>query len=398
MPWKRRSVVDEKVRFIEKYLERSTTMVELCEEFEISRATGYETVNRFKNEGLKGLTRRSSAPNSHSNQTSEEIVDLVVCLRRKRKTWGPKKIKKFLETRHKDKKFPSASTIGEILHRKGLVKSREKRRNRRLPVNQRKLAESNGPNDVWCADYKGEFRTRDSNLCYPLTISEYESRYLIRCVGMKRISLEQSKEVFISAFREYGMPLAMRTDNGIPFASTGLAGLTRLSVWWMRLGIKVDRIQPGCPQQNGRHERMHKTLKEDTILPPGANLRAQQRKFNRFRTDYNNIRPHEALEMKTPSEFFQPSSREYPKKLEEVSYPGHFVVRSIRRDGYMKFHGTLVFVSEALAGQPVGLEEETDGEWRIQFMDYTLAHYLVGSPGVTRYGNQGTRTGRHGPK
>jgi len=270
--------------------------------------------------------------------------------------------------------WPAASTIGEILQRAGLTAPRKKRR--KATPSESPLQHAAGPNQVWCADFKGWFRCGDGSRCDPLTITDGYSRYLLRCQGLKGMESETARGVFEAAFREYGLPAAMRTDNGEPFASVGLGGLSTLAVWWIKLGIRVERIPPGEPQQNGRHERMHRTLKQATAQPPAANLRAQQRAFDRFRLEYNEQRPHQALQMHTPAEYYQLSARTYPSRLLfEPEYHADWDLRRVGPCGTMGWHGSKIFVSKVLVNETVALEPIGDGLWRLWFGDYAVGHF-----------------------
>ncbi len=273
-------------------------MTELCEIYGVSRQTGYEWLRRYREHGLEALGDQHRAPRRHPNQTSNAIEEMVLGLREQRMTWGPRKLKRVLEREFPDQTWPAASTIGTMLQRAGLV--RERRKRRRVPPYTQPFATASAPNRVWCADFKGWFRTRDGERMDPLTITDAHSRYLLRCQAVEKTDTARVQAVFEAAFRDYGMPERIRSDNGAPFASRALAGLSRLSAWWMKLGIVPERIQAGHPEQNGRHERMHRTLKQETASPPARNRRAQQRSFNQFRREYNHVRPHEALDMQTP--------------------------------------------------------------------------------------------------
>lgn len=290
---------------------------------------------------------------------------MILDLRRKHPTWGAKKLLKILQTRHPKTTWPARSTVADILKRHGLV---ERKRRRTYPGHAGKpLSPMDRPNEIWCADYKGEFKTRDGIYCYPLTISDGCSRFLLECKGLRSTQHDLAQPVFTRAFRQYGLPKIIRTDNGTPFATTAISRLSRLSVWWIRLGIYPELIEPGKPQQNGRHERMHRTLKRETTRPPAATLRGQQRRFNRFREEYNDVRPHEALGQETPASFYRPSSRNYPNRIPSIEYPGHYEKRLVSRNGGIRWSCEWVNVSHLLAGLYVGLEEVDDGRWDVYF-------------------------------
>ena len=370
MPWKERSVVEERFAFVRR-LEAGESMSELCREFSISRKTGYKIYRRFKEEGPEGLGDESRRPHISPHKTSPEVEALIVEAKRKRPSWGSKKLEKSLDRQHPGISFPSRCTIEEILRRNGLVFPR--RRRKLIPQYPNHLAESRAPNDVWCADFKGQFRMGNAKYCYPLTVSDFHTRYLLGCEAMESTQSESAKEGFEWIFREYGLPTRLRTDNGVPFSSRSVQGLSSLSVWWMRLGIQVERIEPGKPQQNGRHERMHRTLKEDIRPRLSKNLLAQQEQLDRFREDFNERRPHEALKMKCPADIYKPSLKRYPDRLPEPSYPHHDLVRQVYATGSVSFRdGKSFFISAALADQTIAFEEEEDGLWRINFMDLDL--------------------------
>src|SRR5271165_4301360 len=318
MPWKASSVMEEKLRFVFEYERDEQTMTELCQSFGIARETGYVWLRRYRQAGVTGLRERNRAAERHRNQTPGEIEQQVLELRQAHMHWGPRKLKGVLERDEPGRKWPAASTIGELLKREGLVVARKKRR-KTAPYSE-PLAHADGPNRVWCADFKGWFRTGNGERIDPLTISDAHSRYLLRCQGVEKTDTTRVQAVFEAAFREYGLPRAIRTDNGAPFASTAIAGLSRLAVWWMKLGIVPERIAAGHPEQNGRHERMHRTLKQETAMPAAADRRAQQRELGRFRQEYNQVRPHEALGMQTPASVYVPSEREYPRQVAEPEY------------------------------------------------------------------------------
>jgi transposase InsO family protein len=370
MPWKETHVMEERLKFIGAYLEGDWSMTELCWAFGVSRQTGYALIARYTDLGLDGLSDSSRAAHRHPNQTPAEVAKMLLAARRAHPRWGPRKLIGWLERRHPGGKWPVRSTVGALLKRHGLVHPR--RRVRRTPPHPGPLGELAGPNDVWCADFKGWFRTGDGQRCDPLTITDGFSRFLIGCQTVRRQDWAHAYPVFHKAFREYGLPRAIRTDNGSPFATRGAGGLSRLAIWWIKLGIVPERIEPGQPQQNGRHERMHQTLKQETARPPRATRRAQQRAFGKFQLEYNCERPHEALGNATPAQFYQPSQRRYPRPL-RVEYPPHYEVRQVRTSGEIKWRGQLHFLGQALCGEPVGLEQVDDRYWRIYFGPTPLA-------------------------
>jgi transposase InsO family protein len=299
-----------------------------------------------------------------------EVIERIVAMRRGNRFLGPRQIVLRLRAKQPTIAWPVPSTAGEILKRHGLI---HQRRGRKLGLEVAKLSDPQRPNEQWSADFKGWFCTGDGRRCDPLTISDGYSRFLLSCRVVERPTEEHTSAVFRTVFRQYGLPLAIRTDNGTPFASTGLGGLTRLSVWWVKLGIVLERIDPGRPQQNGRHERMHKTLKDQTARPPRASAHAQQRAFEKFRYDYNFERPHQSLGDTPPAQLYEASPRSYPGRVPEIEYPGHFRVRRVRSNGQIQWRGEFLYVNKALVGEPVGLEPISDRHWRMMFGPVALA-------------------------
>jgi putative transposase len=369
MPWKKTCVMDERLMFIADCLRGELPMSVVCEQFGISRKTGYKWLARYRAEAEVGLRDRSRAPRTCPWAIEEEMAAAIVALRRRRPAWGPRKLRAVLERDHPQASWPAASTIGDLLRREGL--SARQRRRRAVPPPSLPLREAVAANDVWCADFKGWFRTADGERCDPLTISDAHSRYLLDC-HIVAPTLEGVRPRFLRAFRAFGLPLAIRTDNGSPFASNGAAGLSRMAVDWLKLGIKVERIAPGQPQQNGRHERMHRTLKSETSRPPAPSRCQQQARFDRFRHDYNHERPHEALAQQPPASHYQPSPRPYPERLPEPWYDAEHAVRRVRTTGEIKWGGDFIFISEVLSGEPVGIAETEDGNWIVRFLDVDL--------------------------
>jgi transposase InsO family protein len=370
MPWKSHDAMEERFRFVDDWNSGDWTLSELCRFYGVARATGYKWVERYEMAGLQGLSELSRAPHHHPNAVSSELEDAVIALREKHPSWGAPKIRRRLELERVGQALPAESTIGAILKRNGLTVPRKLRRRGR-PVNE-PLAEAGAANAVWCGDYKGWFRTADGRRIDPLTISDAYSRYLLRCQSVGAADYLHSKPVFEAAFREYGLPERVRTDNGAPFGSNGESGLTALTVWWIKLGIVPEHIAAGKPQQNGRHERMHRTLKQETASPPAATRRAQQERFDRFRREYNEERPHQALGQQTPATYYQPSERRYPERLREVEYPADWAVRRVAPGGQIRWSGEYVFVAHALQGEPVGLEQIDDRLWRVWFNFYEV--------------------------
>jgi transposase InsO family protein len=373
MPWKASSVVDERMRFILEQERGLHTMTELCEIYHIARETGYYWLRRYQQGGLEALEDRNRAPRQHSNQTPEKIEEAVLALRRAHMSWGPRKLKRVLEREEPERPWPAASTIGEMVAREGLVVPRKKRR--RAPPYTQPFASADEPNRVWCADFKGWFRSGDGERIDPLTITDACSRYLLRCQQVEKADTERVRAIFESAFRECGLPRAIRTDNGAPFASRAIAGLSRLAVWWMKLGIVPERIAAGHPEQNGRHERMHRTLKQETASPPAANRRAQQRAFDRFRREYNEERPHEALELETPSAVYTRSARSYPARVPEPEYGSALRVRRVGPRGVFSWKHQHVFLSETLIGESIGLLPIDDRFYTVYFAAFPIARF-----------------------
>ena len=365
--------MEEKLRFVFEYQQRQRTMTELCQRYEISRETGYVWLRRYQAVGLEGLREKSRAAQRHGNQTSAEIEQMVLELREAHSRWGPRKLKRVLEDNEPGRVWPAASTIGALLKREGLMAGRRKRR-RTAPYTE-PLAHADGPNRVWCADFKGWFHTGDGERIDPLTITDAHSRYLFRCQAVEKTDTARVQAIFEAVFREYGMPEAIRTDNGAPFASTAIAGLSRLAVWWMKLGIVAERIAAGHPEQNGRHERMHRTLKQETAQPPAANRREQQRVMERFRQEYNQVRPHEALGMRTPAAVYELSPRSFPAHVPEPEYPDTMLVYRVQQKGHFRWKRQEVFLSEVLWGEPVGLLPIDDSWFTVYFAQVPIARF-----------------------
>lgn len=360
--------MEEKLRFVYEYERDEETMGELCARFGVSRETGYVWLRRYQRNGVLGLLELNRAPQSHPNQTGEEVEQAVLELRQAHMRWGPRKLKRILERDQPGRRWPASSTIGEIVKRAGLVVARKKR-HRTEPYSE-PLAHANASNRVWCADFKGWFRSGDGRRVDPLTISDAWSRYLLRCQALERTDTERVRAIFEAAFREYGLPEAIRTDNGPPFASPTVGGLSQLAVWWIKLGIVPERIQAGHPEQNGRHERMHRTLKLE--VKAADDWRAQQRELDRFRRDYNQVRPHEALQMQTPASVYEPSARPYPARTPEVEYPDSMKVVTVQSHGWFAWKKRSIFLSQVLWGERVGLEPVGDGLFTVYFAQHPL--------------------------
>jgi transposase InsO family protein len=365
--------MEEKLRFVFEHQQGERSMKELCEGYEISRETGYVWLRRYGELGWEGLVEKSREPRRHPNQTAAEIEKRIVAVREAHMKWGPRKLKRVLEREEPGRVWPAVSTMGALLKREGMIVGRRKRK-RTAPYTE-PLAHAEGPNRVWCADFKGWFRSGDGERIDPLTISDAHSRYLLRCQAVEKTGTARVQAIFEAAFREYGLPEAIRTDNGAPFATHALAGLSRLAVWWIKLGIVPERIEAGHPEQNGRHERMHRTLKQETAEPPAANRRAQQRAFDRFCKEYNEVRPHEALGMKTPAETYEPSSRRFPAREPELEYPDSMLVRQVGSKGQFRWNKHEVFVTEVLWGERIGLLPVDDHCFTVYFGPVALARF-----------------------
>src|SRR5215831_3659705 len=346
MPWTETAPMNERMRFVVDCEEDLYSMRELCQRYGVSRKTGYKWLARYDAEGAAGLRERSRAPHHCPHRIAPAVADAVCGARRQHPSWGPGKILQWLGRRAPELELPAPSTEGDLLARRGLVK---KRRRRRAYTHPGVVSPTTAhPNDLWTADFKGHFRTCDGIYCYPLTIADQHTRYLLACHGLLSTKGHGVRLVFQRLFRTHGLPSAIRTDNGVPFATTGIHGLSQLNVWWWRLGIQHQRILPAHPQQNGAHERMHKTLKGEAIRPPRANLLAQQRAFHSFRDVYNNERPHQALRGLTPASLYHPSAREYTTDKPPIEYPGHYIVKRVTNAGTIRFKKKLLFIANAL--------------------------------------------------
>jgi len=363
--------MDERLRFVARLLE-GEKMALLCREFEISRKTGYKIFQRYKDCGLEGLSDRSRRPYRQANKLPFQIETLIVQLKREHPSWGAPKIREKLRRRHDDIQTPAISTVHAVLDRHGLVSPGRKRRYKAQGTT---LSRPQLPNELWCADYKGEFMLADRRYCFPLTISDFASRYLLSCEALATTQERFAFTVFERVFKQFGLPRAIRTDNGVPFSSpNALFGLSKLSVWWLRLGIAIERIKPGQPQQNGRHERIHLTLKKEATKPAAHNFLQQQARFDDFIDCYNQERPHQALDMKYPAELYQPSSRAY-RGLGELEYPFHDRTVTLTHCGRICLGKRKINLSQVFAGQKVGIKEVSDKIWLVTFMDYDLGFF-----------------------
>jgi putative transposase len=372
MPWKVCKPMDERLKFIARLLD-GEKMAGLCREFGISRKTGYKIQARYDTCGLEALTDRSRRPYRQANQLPMQIEKLIVRLKQDKPSWGAPKIRERLHRLHPDVHLPAISTVHAVLDRHGLVKRRCRQR-RELRAGT-PLSQALEPNQLWCADYKGEFMLADRRYCYPLTVTDFASRYLIACEALSTTREAYAFTVFERLFKEFGLPNGIRTDNGVPFASpNALFNLSRLSVWWLRLGIEIERIKPGCPQQNGRHERMHLTLKLETTKPAGANFLQQQAKFDDFIDCYNGERPHQAIGMRCPAELYRPSIRPY-RGLPELDYPLHDKTVTVTTCGRICYKQRKINLSTVFAGQNVGIRQIDDHIWLVSFMHYDLGYF-----------------------
>lgn len=396
MPWKETSPVDLRLRLALDMERGLFTLSELAEQYEISRKTAYKWLGRWAAEGAGGLGDRRSVAMTVANKTVPTVEERVVSLRRRHPTWGPKKLLDVLSREKAGSRLPARSTVAEILKRRGLARTRTKRRREGHPG--RPQGEAAVPNQVWGVDFKGQFRTRDGVYCYPFTATDLFSRYLICCDGYPSTAAEGVRVSLERVFRENGLPEAIRSDNGTPFASTGIGRLTRLGVWLLKLGIRRELIQPGRPDQNGRHERMHKTLKDEATRPSKANLKQQQKRFDEFVQEFNMERPHEALGMKRPAELYVPSPRRFPEVLPEPQYPRHFEVRRVSRNGGVRWRSQWMSVGHSLIEEPLGFEQVADGVWDAWFMNVRIGRFderellLTGSLGThPRCGKRGDR-------
>ena len=371
MPWNECNHMDERLRFVARLLD-GEKMAVMCREFGISRKTGYKIFNRYKDAGIRGLEDRARSPYRHPNKTPFQVEKAILKIKREHKTWGAPKIRDKLIKEFPVIQPPAPSTIHAILDRHGLVKRRKRRRHKAQGTS---LSIALSPNALWCTDYKGQFLLGNKQYYYPLTITDQRSRYLLACESLESTKESGAFPVFERVFKEFGLPAAIRSDNGVPFSSPhALFGLSRLSVWWLRLGIGIERIKPGNPQENGRHERMHLTLKNEATKPPSYNFLQQQARFDDFIEGYNNDRPHQALEGRYPAEVYTPSAREYfhPEPLE---HPLHDRTIQVTQCGRICIGSRKVNFSTVFAGQYVGIREIADEIWLVSFMDYDLGFF-----------------------
>ncbi len=376
MPWKQTEPMNQRIEMISQWLRGDCNISELSRRYGVSRRNVYKWMERYEAKGWEGLEELSRAPHRQALAIGPEMENLILELKGRWVNWGAPKIRQKLLERIGAARCPAESTVSAVLKRHGLVKARKRRRHA-VPGAAGPLDHCHGPNELWCADFKGWWKTLDGQRCEPLTVTDAWSRYLLKCVGLGNgTGTAIVKPHFEMLFREYGLPAAIRTDNGTPFASTGLGGLTKLSVWWMRLGLRLERIEPGCPQQNGRHERMHLSLEQSQERSARANLTQQQRALEKFRQEYNEQRPHEALAQRTPAQLYTASPRIYSGRLPPArEYPREWRTRQIRSDGRMKWGGTEINVTLALAEECIGLKPIDDGKWAVWFEQMELGTF-----------------------
>lgn len=385
MPWQETDAVLERHHFAQDLASGHWTMTELCHRYGISRNTGYKWAERYAQHGPRGLQDQSRAPRSCPHETPADVVALILA-EHTRFGWGARKILKRLRTQDPRRDWPARSTIFDILARHDRVQPRRRRRRWKHPGAT--PFTTTAPNQIWTIDFKGQFRTRNGVYCYPLTVIDHFSRYLLCCQGLLDVGRGGVQPQLRHLFRACGLPAAIRSDNGAPFASTGIHGLNRLNVWWLQLGITHQRITPGSPQENGAHERLHKTLKAQATRPVAANLNSQQRVFNDFRRTYNELRPHEALDDETPASRWIPSPRPYPERIAKPEYPGHFEIRRVSSAGTFRLHSGQYFLSQALNDEYIGLEEVQDGLWNLIYYDTLLGRFdertqtITGAPSL----------------
>jgi transposase InsO family protein len=373
MPWKEVGPMDQRRQFVVDARRYAGGWTELCARYGISRKTGYKWFARAEAEGSALLAERSRRPHTCPHATPPELVGALLEVRRHHPHWGPRKLLRLLQRRDPTAAWPARSTAADLLRRHGLIRPRTHRR--RLGHPGRPTTPMTAPNEIWTADFKGHFRTGDGVYCYPLTVADGYSRFLLGCQSLPHPSHALTQPVFTRLFREYGLPQLIRTDNGVPFATCALGRLSALSVWWVRLGIFPELIEPASPQQNGRHERMHRTLKRETARPPAGSLAAQQRRFNAFRAEFNQERPHQALGDETPGSCYRPSPRPFPERLPALDYPTHFEIRLVSANGGIRWHHHWVNVSHVLGGEYVGLEEVDDAQWDLYFGPLKLGRF-----------------------
>jgi putative transposase len=370
--------MEQKVLFISDYLRERYNFSSLCTRYGISHKTGYKWVARYEELGIDGLEEQSRRPTQCPHQTTYRLQQAIIELRTQGHSRpGPKKLQQLLSQRYPNEVIPSQTTIYNILKHAGLIKPRKRRRC--VSPYTEPFAPVHEANTLWSVDFKGQFKLANGHWCYPLTVMDHYSRYLIGCQSLGRVKTRGTQQVFMQLFKEYGLPQRIRSDNGTPFASKATAGLSRLSIWWIRLGVLLERIAAGKSQQNGRHERMHRTLKQETTKPPAPSMKSQQRRFESFQQTYNHERPHEALKQKPPASHDQRSSRPWPGKLPDLVYPDYYDVRKVSHCGGIYWRNGMVYVSHLLHDEWVGMDEVDDGIWMIYYGPIRLGQFDIRS-------------------
>lgn len=382
MPWSEITIMSQRHEFVRRALQRRETIAELCEEFRVSEKTGYKWLARFRTHGAAGLADRSHAPH-HVHRMADAIASELIAIRSTYPTWGPRKLLAYARALDPQQSWPAPSSVGDLLKRVGLVRPRRARPARGTARNWGQTL-ARAANDVWTADFKGQFRLGSGAYCYPLTVADQHTRFLLGCTALRATDAVLTRAVFERIFHTYGLPRVLRTDNGVPFAApTALGNLSRLAVWWIRLGIQPERIEPGQPQQNGRHERMHRTLKAETASPPASSWRRQQRRFDRFVAYFNTERPHEALGQQPPASWYAASDRPFPRRLPRLEYAPGVDVRRVTSIGQFAWHHHLYFLTTALAGEDVGVEQVSEERWAVAFGPLNLAYLNASTEKLT---------------
>ena len=376
MPWANVKPMDAKIHFLSDWLRGIDTFAGICRHHGISRKTGYKWIRRFKKLGPEGLNDQCRRPNGNPNRIPFPVRQALIDLRKQHCHWGPKKLLSLLADQHPDWQLPGKTTVYNILRTEGLIRSR--RRRAKVAPSPKPFAPAKHPNDVWSADFKGQFYTKDGRCCYPLTVMDHVSRYLLSCQIVDGTGTKQSRRVFTALFKRYGLPERIRTDNGTPFASIGVGGLSKLSLWWIRLGILPERIEPGKPQQNGRHERMHRTLKDEALEQLQDNARAQQKRLDQFVEEYNELRPHESLKQRPPASCYRPSDKKMPTRLPPMRYPPYFKSAKVNQNGTIWINGDYIYIGYLLQGEQVGLEQIGHDLWEVFFGNVRLCRISKG--------------------
>jgi len=373
MGWITVNIMDQRIRFITEHQNHYFSIAELCKQFSISRKTGYKWIERYKKSGFEALKNQSKAPKSIPHRTPEILIRQLLSVKKRFPFWGPKKVLMYVRKKYSFSKLPAPSTVAELFKKEGLTMRRRRRIKRLHPGCP--AASATSCNEIWTADYKGEFKTADGQECYPLTVCDMYSRKILGIEAHDAISLEKTMHFFDVLFKKYGLPARIRTDNGIPFASTALARLSRLSAWWISMGVYPELIEPGNPQQNGTHERMHRDLKAECTIPPAKDLKNQQLVFNKFIRRFNNVRPHESLQGKTPNDVYSESHIKYSKCIPEYSYPAHYILRRVSNNGGIRFMNKRVSVSHTLLQKDIGFEEITENVYNVYYCDVLLGRF-----------------------